>query len=162
MNKLFVILLTGILMAPPLALAEDKLEFGTDEPILVKADEAWEEPDEDVTHFRGNFEMSGATWAVFADEASVFGRLDDPERIIITGSPARAWINKSDEEGKVEGEGQRIEYLRSSESLSLSGDAVITDGESTVRSGLIEYDLVAKRFKASGDQGVTIVVDRDK
>jgi len=99
---------------------------------------------------------------VFADEASVFGKLDDPERIIITGSPARAWINKAEEEGKVEGEGQRIEYLRSSESLSLSGEAVITDGESTVRSGLIEYDLVAKRFKASGDQGVTIVVDRDK
>ncbi len=44
MNRLFVILLTGILLAPPLALAEDKLEFGTDEPILVKADEAWEEP----------------------------------------------------------------------------------------------------------------------
>lgn len=162
MNKLLAIMLIGAcLMAQP-GLAEDKLEFSSDEPILVRADEAWEEPGEEVTHFRGNFEMSGSEWSVKADEASVFGPLNTPDRIVITGSPAQAWIKKSGEEGKVEGEGQRIEYVRSTDSLSLSGDAVIKDGESTVRSGLIEYDMVAKRFKASGEKGVTIVVDRNK
>ena len=162
MKKLLAVLMAGISLAMQPALAEDKLEFSSEDPILVKADEAWEESDGEVTHFRGNFEMSGASWSVFADEASVYGKLDDPERIVITGAPARAWINKADEAGRVEGEGERIEYLRSTDSLSLSGNAIITDGESTVRSGLIEYDLIEKRFKASGDQGVTIVVDRNK
>ena len=92
--------------------AADLLKISDDNTILVSADEVWEEPEQEIFHFRGKFEIRTPRWAVLADEATVFGRLDDLERIVAEGSPVQFIFQSSDAENGsfTEAEGQKLEY----------------------------------------------------
>ncbi len=54
--------------------AAGPLKISDENTILVTADEVWEEPEQNIFHFRGNFELRTPRWAVMADEATVYGR----------------------------------------------------------------------------------------
>ncbi len=134
------------------------LKISDDNTILVSADEVWEEPEQEIFHFRGKFEIRTPRWAVLADEATVFGRLDDLERIVAEGSPVQFIFQSSDaENGPItEAEGQKLEYEREPGLLHLSGGAKVVSGGSIMRSSEIRYDLERDKLEAGGPEGVRL------
>ncbi len=140
----------------PGAGSAQKLELSKDDTVVVRADEAWEEFAGQVAHFRGNFELTAPDWSVVADSAVVYGPLEDPERIIVDGAPARIRLAKSGREDPIEGEGRHIEYRRADDTVSLSGQARLRDGERTLSSALIEYERRGDRVSAG--EGVEVLI----
>ena len=136
-----------------------KLALTKDDTVVVRADEAWEEPHQEIAHFRGNFQLQAPDWSVVGDSAVLYGALEDPDRVEVEGQPALIWLLKADAAGKVEGQGRRIEYHRASDRITLTGDARLADGKNTLVSGLIEYDIGADRFSAGDAEGVEVIVE---
>lgn len=134
------------------------------EPILIRADRAWEAADAaaggQVLHLQGNFEMRGADWRVTADSAQVRGPVEDPEQLTILGTPAR--IAFTDDDGEVvTGQGGRILYWRRREQVELHGDARIQAKDFAIGSSKILYDLKEERLLSSGDDGVEFLLSGD-
>jgi lipopolysaccharide transport protein LptA len=144
--------------------AADVLQVSDDATIIVAADESWEEVDQDVIHFRGNIEIRTPRWAVMADRVTVYGKLEDVERIVADGSPVQFIYSKSVLGGAThtEGEGLHLEYLRGSELLSLSGNATLTGDGRIMQSSEISYNLEQQRLEAGGPDGVHITVEPDR
>jgi lipopolysaccharide export system protein LptA len=134
------------------AIAVEPLKPGKQDTIVVRADQAWEDPDESITYYRGNFELSTPDWSVQAAEATVFGPLNNPERVLLDGEPARIWISQPEKSKIVEGSGATIEYLLSADLVTLSGGAELRDGEDTVTSDSILYDIEKDSYR-SGNSG---------
>ncbi len=134
------------------------LKISDENTILVTADEVWEEPEQNIFHFRGNFELRTPRWAVMADEATVYGKMDDLDRIVAEGSPVQFVFQGSDaENGAItEAEGRKLEYQREPGLLHLSGGAVVTSGGNTLRSSEILYDLERDKLEAGGPEGVRV------
>ena len=107
-----------------------------DEPIVIRADRAWEAAADEtaagaggqVLHLQGNFEMRGLDWRVTADSAEVRGPVQDPDQLIIIGAPARIHFTNDDGD-TASGEGGRIVYWRQREVLELHGNAVLKSGD---------------------------------
>lgn len=158
MTKLRTVALAIIALYAGHGAAAGLLNISDENTILVSADEVWEEPEQDIFHFRGNFELRTPRWAVMADEATVYGRLDDLERIVAEGSPVRFVFQNSDaENGSItEAEGQKLEYLKKAGVLHLSGGAKIASGGSIMRSSEIRYDLERDELEAGGPEGVRL------
>ncbi|MFV2089616.1 MAG: LptA/OstA family protein [Pseudomonadales bacterium] len=130
------------------------------ETIIIRADRAWEEEDDrEVLHFKGDFELIAPDWQLNADEADLFGPMDDPDRILARGAPAVVLI-VSDEE-TIRGEGDEIEYLREADVLTLRGNAELKGEKLFMKSNEIVYDVGTERLKSSGDQGVEMILERD-
>jgi lipopolysaccharide transport protein LptA len=136
-------------------------ESGEKETIVIRADQAWEEPDlEDVLHFKGNFELISPEWELRSDEADLYGPLDDPDRIVARGEPAVVTILNDDE--TVVGEGLTIVYERDTDVLTLTENALIIGETVSMKSAEIVYDLGEERLLSSGTSGVEMVLERDK
>lgn len=138
-----------------------------DEPILIRADRAWEASDaaagdaeSQVLHLQGNFEMRGADWRVTADSAQVRGPVEDPEQLTILGTPARITFTDADGETAT-GQGGRIVYWRRREVVELHEDARIQAKDFTIGSSRIVYDLKEERLLSSGGDGVEFLLSGD-
>ena len=144
--------------------AADVPRLANDSTIIISADESWEDANEDTIHFRGNFELRTPGWAVMAEEATVYGQLDDPKRVVAEGSPVRFIYQKSAAEPGTAtyGEGEHLQYDREKELLSLSGNAKLTNGENVMQSSQIRYDLEQQRLEAGGPEGVRITLDPEQ
>ena len=140
------------------AQAESTLELSKHDTVIVLADEAWEEPDAEVIHFRGHFRLSGPDWSVVAEQATLYGSLEAPDRVVVDGSPALIVVQKSLSEGQIEGRSNRIEYSRSEDFVQLSGEAVVSDKGSHVASSVLRWDLAADRIIASGTEGAKMIL----
>jgi len=146
------------------SLATDPLYLPNDTTIVVSADEAWEDAEQEVLHFRGNFDIRTPNWQLQADQATIYGKLSNPLRIVadgtIDGLPVR--FSYQDRAAKTttrtEGEGQHLEYDSERNLLVLSGSAVLTSGSRNMRSSRIQYDLEKERLDAGGDEGVHVTV----
>lgn len=130
------------------------------ENVTVKADSAREDRASDSVRFEGNFEMHGEDWSVRADTATIYGPLDDPERIVADGSPAyiRFTSTQTGHPKEVEGTAKRVEYRRDGERLRLSGEASLRRDANTMSSGEIEYSRDSDQFKAGGKGGVRLMI----
>lgn len=166
---LLLLLLTGWLSAlvpAPAAEPEPAAEpapaaAAEKETIVIRADRAWEEPDSsEVLHFAGSFELISPEWELRADEADLYGPLDDPERIVARGSPALLTI--LDGEQTLEGEGGIIEYQRDRDVLILRESARLVGEDVSMTSSEIVFDVAAERLRSSGSDGVEMVLERAK
>jgi lipopolysaccharide transport protein LptA len=148
-------------LALPLLAADERLSgFSSGDTVNIRAAEAWESEEPNVIHFSGNFELKASDWYLSADLATLYGKLDDPETAMLTGSPAFVLVN-TESEGRIQtitGQADRIVYHRETNSLRLEGAASITRDDSTMHSGKIEYDIEQDRIRAGGDEGVHIRV----
>ena len=153
---------TGI--APAMA---EGLEFSDDDTITVTADSAWEAEEVDVLHFSGDFTLQGPDWSLTGDTAVVYGKLDDPDRVVVEGNPARiSFLREADASGAPVDEGERVdggaalvEYFRASDKLTMQGTASLTRKESTLHSDRIEYDVDTDRYAASGAKGIRLILN---
>jgi len=130
------------------------------ETIIIRADRAWEEEGgNEVLHFKGNFELIAPEWELEADEADLFGPMDDPDRILARGAPAVVLIVSDGE--TIRGEGSQIEYLRETDVLILRGNAELKGEKLFMKSREIVYDVGTERLKSSGNDGVEMILERD-
>ena len=157
----------GLLLAVFLSLQTgftDILDLSADDTVTITAGRAWEDSEDDITHFTGRFELRAPDWYVSADSAVVYGKLDDPDKLVIEGKPARIFIlrdtqqstGRLDTEPNIEGIASTIEYLRNTNKLKMRGAAVLTREDNTISSEIIEYDIDEDSYSASGEGGINI------
>ena len=153
------ILLTLICVAIAGSVAGDTpVELAKVEKVTIRAAEGWEDAQPEIVHFRDDFFMEAGDWNVSADQATLYGKLDDPETVILSGSPARirvtAWFN--DQLETVSGEARRISWQREQKLIRLEGQAWLERGANRMSGGVIEYEIDSDRFQAEGSGGVRI------
>ena len=142
----------------------DILDLSSDDTVTITAQRAWEDDEGDITHFTGSFELRAPDWYVSADSAVVYGKLDDPGKLVVEGKPAKIFIlrdtpqsaGSSDTEPNIEGIASTIEYLRNTNQLKMRGAAVLTREDNTLSSEIIEYDIDEDSYSASGKGGINI------
>ena len=139
------------------------LEFNADDIVTVTAERAWEADEVDVVHFSGHFEMRAPDWSLSGDTAVVYGNLDNPDRVVVEGNPAKISFLRTAQENdssasreRVDGTAYIIEYFRATDKLKISGAATLTRKDSTLNSETIEYDVDTDRYSASGEGGINI------
>jgi lipopolysaccharide transport protein LptA len=128
--------------------------------ISISADEASEDEQPEILHFRGHFRMRSDDWQLTSDAATVYGRPDKPERVLLEGSPAYFTVNRTDrtDMGRITASASVVEYLRDPNLLVLSGGATLMLGDEIIHSKHIEYDIGTNRYQAGGADGVLIEV----
>jgi len=136
------------------------LEEGAFDMINISADEAGEDEQPGILHLNGHFLMQSTDWQLTAEEATVYGSPDKPDRVHLEGSPARFLINPNENEnqGQIKAAARVVEYLRDDNLLILSDGATLMLGDEVIRSTHIEYDIRTNRYRASGSDGVLIEV----
>ena len=145
--------------APALLAAEERITgFSSGDTLTIRSFDARMDEDPNIFHFGGGFELRAKDWHLSSDHATLYGKLDDPETAILTGSPATILVNTEFEgrSSKVMGEAERIVYRRATNSLLMEGRASLTRDKNTMRGGEIEYDIGQDRISAGGDEGVHI------
>jgi lipopolysaccharide transport protein LptA len=158
------ILALACLLFPLLAVPEEKFRLNSEDMVAIRAEEAWEDVEPDTVHFSGNFEMRIRDWVLHADSASLYGKIDNPDRLVMKGAPARIKISHvtGRQLKELNGEAQEIVYDRASDSIRLSGDARLEQGDNVMQSSSIEYDLKTDRIRAAGEGGVRINLKTDE
>lgn len=140
------------------------LDFSSDDTVTITADRAWEAEEPNVIHFSGNFELHAPDWSMSGDTAVVYGKLDDPDRVIVEGNPATVSFLRENEDGasdadpgeRVDGEASLVEYFRSTDKLVMKGSAWLVREDSKLTSEIIEYDVETDRYSAGGEGGINV------
>ena len=159
MTKLALVITLACFVAP-LSAQRETFRLTKDETVSIQADRAWEDDSPDIIHFEGKFHLNAGDWSLQADQATVYGKLDQPDTVVLTGSPARInlLVDRGGVQSTVEGEAPNIEYMRSAGSIRMTGGATLSRADNVMTSGEIEYDIDTDRFKTGGSQGVKIRV----
>lgn len=128
--------------------------------ISISADEASEDEQPGILHFRGHFVMRSTDWQLTSEEATVYGSPDKPDRVYLEGTPARFLINQNNRvnPGQIEASAMVVDYSRENNQLVLSGGATLMLDDEVIRSTQIEYDISTNRYRAGGTDGVLIEV----
>lgn len=142
----------------------DILDLSSDDTVTITAERAWEDAKDDITHFSGRFELRAPDWYVSADSALVYGKLDDPDKLVVEGKPAKIFILRTTQESagssgsepNIEGTASIIEYYRATNKLKMRGQAVLTREDNTLSSEIIEYDIDEDSYSASGEGGINV------
>lgn len=153
-----------VLLADVQAGLADAADFSSDDTITITADRGWEGQDADIIHFAGNFTLYAPNWSMTGDTAVVYGKLDNPDKVIVKGGPATvSFLRKDDDQPnaadareKVTGVADVVEYHRATDKLTMRGAANLIRKESTLGSQTIEYDIATDRYSASGEGGIDI------
>jgi lipopolysaccharide transport protein LptA len=152
-----------LLMVPQPCISGDDQGFrlSREDVVSIRADTAWEDIEPDTVHFEGNFRMQVRDWLVLADRATLQGKLDDPDRVTLEGSPARLELSYTLGERKeiVRGEAGKIVYDRETAQIRLSGDARMGQDDKMLHSSEIDYDINTDRFRTQGATGINVRVD---
>jgi len=141
--------------------AENRLAgFSSDDTLTIQATEARMDELPDIVHFDGGFELRASDWSLSSEQATLYGKLDDPETVIISGSPAMILVQtfSDGQPATINGRADQIVYQRSSNSIRLQGNAFISRDEHSLTGGRIEYDIERDHLSAGGPGGVQIEV----
>jgi lipopolysaccharide transport protein LptA len=143
--------------------ADQTFDIDSEDMVAIKADQAWEDVEPDTIHFSGNFEMRIRDLILMANQASLFGRLENPDRFVLQGSPANFTLTReqSDRTELIEAEAQEIIYERDTDLVFLNGDARLSLGEHVLQSAVIEYNIETDRFRTRAQTGVEINVESE-
>jgi lipopolysaccharide transport protein LptA len=149
---------------PVSAWAERISGFSADDTLTIRASEARMDEQSDIIHFAGGFELQAKDWYLSSEQATLYGKLDDPETVTVTGSPARILINAriQDRTSVISGEALHIVYQRDSNSIRMEGGASLSRDGQTMNGGEIAYDIAKDLLSAGGSGGVHIRVKPEK
>lgn len=149
----------------PLLAAEERISgFSSGDTLTIRSTEAWMDEEPDTVHFEGGFELRASDWSLVSDHATLYGKLDDPETVIVRGSPARILVNTFSDgvSSTINGHARQIVYQRSSNSIRMEGDASLSRDDHTMNGGEIEYDIDRDHLRAGGRGGVHIRVNPEQ
>ena len=153
----FQIILFAVMISPGPVSGSDETRLET---IRIRADEAYEDIQPGTLHLVGNFLMQSHEWKLESTRATVYGKPDRPDKVYLEGTPARFLITRKDADRQytVEAEAMEIEYLRSTNTLELTGTATLKLDDEVIKSTVIKYDIDSKHYWAGGVDGVMIEV----
>jgi lipopolysaccharide export system protein LptA len=148
--------LAPLLLAWPLA--ADALESDLSQPILIEADSLEINDREGTSLYRGNVEITQGTIHITADSVKVTQRKEGADQILAKGRPV-TFRQQTDPDGTlVEGEAETAEYAADSDTLVLTGNALLKQGQDSFASDRIIYDRARSIVKAgTSAQGKTRV-----
>jgi lipopolysaccharide transport protein LptA len=140
------------------------LDFSSEDTVTVTANLAWEDEEPNVIHFSGQFKLTAPDWSLAGETATVYGELDNPDKVVVKGNPAKISFLRADKEvgsdGKpeerVDGSAVSIEYYRATDKLTMRGAASLTRKDSSLISEVIEYNVETDRYSAGGEGGINI------
>lgn len=137
--------------------------FSAGDTLTIRSAAARMDELPDIVYFDGGFELAAQDWSLSSDQATLYGKLDDPETVILSGSPAiiRVVTMSGGEAATIHGEANQIIYQRSNNSIRLQGNATIARNEHSMSGGQIEYDIERDHLSAGGEGGVQIEVIPD-
>ena len=160
-SLLIIIPITAQGFAPALLAAEERITgFSSGDTLTIRSFDARMDEDPNIFHFGGGFELRAKDWYLSSDHATLYGKLDDPETVVISGSPAQILINtiSNGETSTINGQAENIIYQRRSNSIRMEGSAFISRDEHSISGGEIEYDIENDHLSAGGDDGIYIEV----
>lgn len=148
----FVLAIAG---SAALALESDK-----EQPIELAADSVDIDEGKGVSVYKGDVDLRQGSMRLRADIVTVHQIGRKPSKMVAEGRPAK--FEQQSDKGPVKGEAKRVEYEVDSENLLLIGDAVVVQGQDSMRSDRIVYDRVRSVVKAGaaakGKQRVRISI----
>jgi len=149
----------------PLFAVEERIPgFSSGDTLTIRASEAWMDEQPDIMHFSGGFELRANDWYLSSDQATLYGNVDDPETVILTGAPAVILIDAVvlGHPSPVNGEARQITYQRNSNTIVMQGDASLSRDGHTLNGGEIRYNIGNDLLSAGGLGGVHIKVLPEK
>ena len=160
-SLLIIIPITMQGFAPALLAAEERITgLSSGDTLTIRSLDARMDEDPNIFHFGGGFELRAKDWYLSSDHATLYGKLDDPETVVISGSPAQILINtiSNGETSTINGQAEHIIYQRRSNSIRMEGSAFISRDEHSISGGEIEYDIENDQLSAGGDDGIYIEI----
>lgn len=130
---------------PPLERAADV--------VFIRAERAVQAADRGSFVLDGGLRLAGERWVITADHAVVSGRLQDPDRIEVSGAPARMTLQRETRMTPLRASSQHLVFEPRAELVRLRGAATVDDGEQSISSEAIRYLLNDDTFAAGSDDG---------
>ena len=137
------------------------LESDKEQPIELAADSVDIDESKGMSIYRVNVDLRQGSMHLQADVVTVYQNKRKPTKIIAEGRPVK--FQQQSDKGLVKGRAKRAEYEVDSENLVMIGDAVLLQGNDSMRSDRIVYDRVKSVVKAGaaakGKQRVRISIE---
>lgn len=103
-----------------------------------------------VTTLEGNVRIRQGTLEVDADRAEIHQQNGDPQRVVLTGGPARL-RQVADNGEPTDASAQQIVYTLSDEQMVLTGNVEIVQPRGNLRGETVKYDINTGRLNGGGD-----------
>lgn len=147
-----------VLLAWPVSALAEQFTLPAGRPVVVRADRAANDPDANLTTFSGHFELQGADWPMQADAAVIYGPVEKPQRVLITGKPAKLWVARKGIERAVAVAADQIEYLPGQSLLRLQGHATIVEGgRRMIQGDYFDYNLDTRKLSQKGRVHISLL-----
>ena len=150
-----IIALVWLMQLAPCVNADDAHEL--QDTVIARAQEAWESDNGDVMFIRGDLQLRGSHWRIQADTARVEGKLGDPARVVVDGTPVRIIVTGDDASQPLEGRSTHLDFEPRAKLMRLEGAATIVKGKESISSESIRYSLDRKTFEAGTHGRVKVV-----
>lgn len=142
------------------------LESDMEQPIMIEADSLEINDREGTSLYRGNVVVDQGTIHITADSVKVTQRQDRADHILARGKPV-FFRQQADEKGQmVEGTAETAEYDADSDTLYLTGNAILKQGKDSLKSDRIVYDrakaVVRAGASAQGEKRVKVSIQPSK
>jgi lipopolysaccharide transport protein LptA len=125
--------------------------------VVVHAQLARQSDGRQEFHLSGDLRLHSTEWEIRADNSTLSGQLEDPELIVVRGSPARITVQRDGDARPFEGAGYYLEFDPQRETLRLNGDATVHRGGQSISSDAIRYWLERDTFAAGESARVKVV-----
>lgn len=148
----------GLFLSAPAAIANELPPLlPLDDVVFISAQQGHQGIDQDEFEARGALRMRGAQWEIYADRATVYGPLRDPESIRVAGTPARIVYRRNGDDEPLEGHSELLEFEPRRDIVRLESGAKIVKGRQSISSETIKYLLERDTFTAGSGGRVTVV-----
>ncbi|MGF1529707.1 MAG: lipopolysaccharide transport periplasmic protein LptA [Candidatus Competibacterales bacterium] len=128
------------------ALPEDR-----DQPIYLEADNAEFDQQSGTMVYRGNVVLTQGSLGLMADQATLYTRDGELQRMEATGQPVRFRYTHAHDKPQINGEGSRVEYDVSDAQVVVTGDPVrFTQGGDVITGARAVYHLTTDRVTMEG------------
>lgn len=161
-TNLFLAALTLLAGLTPSAFG---LSNDQDQPIMIEADSVEIDEGKGVSVYQGQVDVKQGSIHITADKVTVYRKEKKTDRVHAVGEPVH-FQQKTDKGELVKGKAKQVEYQVSSDNLTLTGEALLTQGKDHFSSDRIIYDrknaLVKAGAKAQGSGRVRITINPDQ
>lgn len=127
-------LLCSSLLLASIGFAQDKTQS-----IDLVADKGTYDQQAGVAVYEGNVKVTQGVATFWADKLTIFLKNNTAERIEATGNPVK--FKYLGEKQPINGEGKKVVYHVLPKIVTLTGNAVVTQGKDTIKGKALTYDL---------------------
>jgi lipopolysaccharide export system protein LptA len=142
-----------LLIASSLALA---LPDDANQPISIVADSAIKDDKLGLTIYEGNVSITQGSLNILADKVTVFIVAEQVSKMVAIGKPASFKQQPNVDAEDVIAKADTIDYFMLDKKITLTENALLNQGGSTLTGKVINYDLDDAKAKAEG--GVQVVM----